>query len=477
MNIIKMYIVLTVLLLLSFYTNSYSQKDAHTKYSYSQIQNYIQSSYNINSTLKIVCPSDIHEQVMYPQTAFWGAIEVIPPTVKTSCILGGLKIELLNTDLQYGLRSPPVPYVSAGQETTIFYKISDNCGYEFICSYSIKSEIILPHLSFTYCPNDVYVTIPQGARTAVVDFPLPIVEQKNCNADVSVFLDSNSPPSGSEFQVGRTTINYIAQNKCTSAQCSFDIIVEKEEAPDTPSSTNCLELENNYNLIGSYQDHYYYHSKDIVEANTAYTLAKDLGGYLVVIDNEFENDFIKDHLVGTTYIGLSDKRLEGNLEWSNNIPYDYSNFEICDICEDNSVINDYVVIHQWDGKWSFTNKWSKRYFIIEFESDPCSNDLDNLDSPQLRFADEVEIESSTVKNLYPNPTQEMLHIDLSIHQQSEVSFQIFDTRGALIINENISLEKGEQSISKNINHLQTGMYYIKIQNEQGLVHSQKIVKI
>ena len=97
----------------------------------------------------------------------------------------------------------------------------------------------------------------------------------------------------------------------------------------------------------------YFISNGANEWEDAKTLTEAQGGHLVVINDAAENLFIKNRINEMVHLGLSDSGTEGTLEWVDGTPFNYDNFQICNFCQGNSPTHDYVIMHQWDGGWSY----------------------------------------------------------------------------------------------------------------------------
>jgi hypothetical protein len=78
------------------------------------------------------------------------------------------------------------------------------------------------------CPANITVGNTPGQCGAVVNFPSPTV-----NANCPGAIIECSPPSGSTFPVGTTTVTCTATDPCGggSVECSFSVTVEDREAP------------------------------------------------------------------------------------------------------------------------------------------------------------------------------------------------------------------------------------------------------
>lgn len=75
-------------------------------------------------------------------------------------------------------------------------------------------------------------------------------------------------------------------------------------------------------------------------------------------------------------------------------------------------------------------------------------------------------------SFYPNPSKEYILINSSFI--GSVVAEIFDTQGKRIINYTISLEK-DNPFKINLPKLLSGLYFIRITNEKGGIHQQKIL--
>ncbi|MEM6697228.1 MAG: HYR domain-containing protein, partial [Bacteroidota bacterium] len=105
------------------------------------------------------------------------------------------------------------------------YKVSDECGNEAFCSYTIT--IIVPEVvhRFTSCPDDITVTVNLGTNGAIIKYEEPVFES-NCPGDTKIILQPEDAISGSFFPLGTTEVRYIADNfNCNVELCSFEVTV------------------------------------------------------------------------------------------------------------------------------------------------------------------------------------------------------------------------------------------------------------
>jgi hypothetical protein len=85
------------------------------------------------------------------------------------------------------------------------------------------------------------------------------------------------------------------------------------------------------------------------------------------------------------------------------------------------------------------------------------------------------ISASTSENnavsIYPNPTQQLLNVVLNQHSGSS-TIELFDAFGKKVISEKTTSSSTKLDLSK----LAKGVYLIRINNNNQLVHQSKIIK-
>ena len=109
-------------------------------------------------------------------------------------------------------------------------------------------------------------------------------------------------------------------------------------------------------------------------------------------------------------------------------------------------------------------------FKIEFKGNGGNNFY--LDS--IRFVDKDPSKPTTNINenvftkfaIYPNPTEDILYIQLETLTDRKISYTVFDVYGKKIVESGINAQKGDNIITLNTNQLAKGSYFIKINTEE-----------
>ncbi len=109
--------------------------------------------------------------------------------------------------------------------------MTDAAGNTAICSFDVViTDTEAPTIS---CPADIDVNVDAGICGAVVEFDTP--EGFDNSGDVTV-TQIAGPASGETFPVGTTTVTFkVTDTAGNSVDCSFDVTVNDNEAPEITS--------------------------------------------------------------------------------------------------------------------------------------------------------------------------------------------------------------------------------------------------
>ena len=78
-------------------------------------------------------------------------------------------------------------------------------------------------------------------------------------------------------------------------------------------------------------------------------------------------------------------------------------------------------------------------------------------------------------NIYPNPAQDVLHIDLTNESTGKLTFRIMDITGKTILLDQLDGYNGAMQHSMNIDQLASGLYMLRIENAQGNTTTRKFI--
>lgn len=116
--------------------------------------------------------------------------------------------------------------------------------------------------------------------------------------------------------------------------------------------------------------HYYCSSSTNYTWENAKLSAEANGGYLAVINDADENEFVRNGMMANSaWIGYSDKNLEDTFEWFG----DASTYENWAAGEPNNYggNEDYTRIRKYSGEWTDRSEWHQFEFVMEV---PCGED-------------------------------------------------------------------------------------------------------
>ena len=322
------------------------------------------------------------------------------------------------------------------------------------------------------CPDNLEFTADDSG-TAFVEFSAASAST-TCPSGGLTVSQTDGITSGGTYDVGEYQIEFTATDACgNTATCSIKIDV----IPNGLGG-NCEDDLSGYTYIGQFGNSSYFLSDSEARAGDAQAAAASLGGHLVTINSQAENDFLQPSISGVVYIGLHDENTEGTLEWFNGEPVSYTNFDICNFCNENSDDMDYAIMHSWNGGWSWSNFWNSRPYIVEV---PCTDNLNNGNTQSLiafPTNTQLDIESSkpALESVIPNPAENYIFAKINSSTEENVDIQIFDARGSLVKTVNVSLYKGKVFREIDINDLPSGLYYMNIPQGQKLHSQVKFVK-
>ena len=325
------------------------------------------------------------------------------------------------------------------------------------------------YITVNNCSDDETLMIAPGETEAQISYFPPQAYTDCVDGGLSI-LKTSGPFSGESRGVGTYTVVYEISDACGNSEtCSFTFTIVDDN--NTGGGGDCPSMIPNHEFLGEFGNSKYFISNDIARAPDAQIICENNGGYLVTISSQAENDFIQQNISEMVYLGLHDENTEGTIEWFNGDAVTYNNLDPCSFCNENSENMDYAIMAGWDGKWSWSNFWNQRRYILEV---PCNSVAPITTIPNENILTENKLKLST---LMPNPASEFIRVQIKSSQELDVMIQIFDTKGNLVKENNQALFEGINGVEMDISQLPAGMYWVRIPEQQGQDVFKRFVKI
>ena len=319
------------------------------------------------------------------------------------------------------------------------------------------------------CPADVTLTINENQQGLNITYGQPTATTTCAEGGLNV-MHTNGSQIGDYVEDGTYNITFTIIDACGNMEvCNLVVNV----LPFTGSG--CNNTLTGFTSLGEFGNSAYYLSNDIARPTDAQATAEALGGNLATISSQAENDFIWGQISELVYIGLDDYQTEGTLAWVDGSPVDFTNFDVCNFCNENSADMDFVVMHSWNGAWSWSNFYNSRKYIVEV---PCTSTLTQPNFANTLIAQlPIEDRKPMLQSIVPNPAMEYIFTKIKTTQAEEIEIMIFDARGVLVKTERLSLLKGVNSMQVDISDLAGGFYSIYIPQAQVKYATQRFVKV
>ncbi|MFT4565209.1 MAG: hypothetical protein ACI9FN_000159, partial [Saprospiraceae bacterium] len=327
------------------------------------------------------------------------------------------------------------------------------------------------------------------------------------------------------------TVTYTVVDRCgTDDECSFKVTTDntpKFECPDDitvnatygwsrvswedPVYNTCCSvcptrIIKGYIYMGNLGDSYYYCSTGRSSWRAADRRAHEIGGNLVVIESQEENDYIASRIIRReAYIGLSDEDSEGSFIWVDGASPSFTNWS----SNQPNADGDYVHLNSTGG-WYDDDGSEKREYVVEIKGcdhvdqiggsmsgstfrtgstkityravdgcggiDTCSFNIiitsgATGDVASSRSIEKEESISGIIDfDIYPNPVSTMLFINIKSDLNQLSAIQIFQSNGQLISTLNPSrMDKKKVDVS----NYASGIYLMKLTDTKGNLKVKK----
>ena len=143
----------------------------------------------------------------------------------TNCVPVAYPLPTVVNGTLLGCFPPPGTCLGVGTHV-VTCRAMNQCQQIVGCEFTVEVRPGQGELPIIRCPQDIVVTTCSN-NCQVVTYPAPLV--------VNGVLVGCTPPSGSCFPIGTTTVNCIARNDCGTVDCKFTVTVR----PVPPAVIQC----------------------------------------------------------------------------------------------------------------------------------------------------------------------------------------------------------------------------------------------
>ena len=227
-----------------------------------------------------------------------------------------------------------------------------------------------------------------------------------------------------------------------------------------PTTGPCPDALAGFELLGEFNGSKYFLSNSEERPTDAQDIAESNGGDLVTIDNQAENDFLKNVINEVVYIGLNDFDNEGTPVWADGEPLNFQNFDDCSFCEPNSAEQDFTVLQGWNGQWSWSNFYSRRKYIVEVKCTILLVADEKDEVLEQKRVTNASTENVVIENLFPNPTTDQINMIIESLTNQTIDLQVYNANGQVLKSTRVNLEIGKNIIRTVIKDLPDGIYSV-----------------
>jgi Secretion system C-terminal sorting domain/PKD domain/SprB repeat len=140
--------------------------------------------------------------------------------------------------------------------------------------------------------------------------------------------------------------------------------------------------------------------------------------------------------------------------------------------------------------WVFTGAGQTAIVEVEYQVPQSGNyyivlDVNCVTKTLYTFIDSyfIDLTASITENtnieelnIYPNPVNNILNIDLKMNKSENITIKVFNTLGQTLISDKQTVQDGATSLSYNTESLESGIYFISIISESNEIKTLKFIK-
>ncbi|MEM9990107.1 MAG: HYR domain-containing protein [Bacteroidota bacterium] len=435
------------------------------------------------SPLVISCPDDI--------TVTTTGNIAIPtwelPEIVSTCSTNGA--------VQYSQTSGPVlgnPFPVG--DTPIRYIVTDECGQQTPCSFTVSVIQVEQAALSIVCPDDIQLTTSTGSSRPSWELPEIL---SACGMGIQ-YVQTKGPDLGSVFPVGNTVVEYEVTDGCGQrAYCTFTVEIRAEEV--LPLAIACpFNLQ--VHIIGQ-DTSLTWELPQVLSTCNNNTAAVT---YTQVSGPEIGSRFalgstritykVEDACGQTDYCSFNIELIQGTprplvvecpTDMHATLPIGVSSSEMTwPLPKVSSFCSDELVVSQVQGPPNGSRFWKGKSTIKYLVRDGCGNvaycsfEIEITDVREI----ETEIDAMSISRIsplvraYPNPTHKQLNVAWTSTQAENVALRITNTLGQTTYAANQQATIGSNKWMVEVSHLMAGCYVWEIRSDKGWQVAKSFIK-
>ncbi|MBK7764068.1 MAG: T9SS type A sorting domain-containing protein [Bacteroidetes bacterium] len=95
---------------------------------------------------------------------------------------------------------------------------------------------------------------------------------------------------------------------------------------------------------------------------------------------------------------------------------------------------------------------------------------------QINTKQDANAQSATYVSIYPNPTQDMVHVDFQVTSTVNTLVKVMDIRGRIVKKIQARSEKGFNTMSVSLREVPAGVYNVQVYQDNKLTFTDKVTK-
>ncbi len=372
----------------------------------------------------------------------------------------------------------------------VSYEYKTGCDLTTSCSFEIIINSSDAVISYS-CPNDISVNALIGATGIPVDWEEPTASSDCFMTGIDI-NQTDGLENGSEFPIGMTTVTYKIQDACETVQvCSFEVNVQQDDLIYDLLCSTDLNFES---TVGSEGIEVSWPEPEAINNCEVGT------GELIQTEGPANGSFLP---LGVTTISYNYSTGCGNtIECSFDIMVEQDDLTAEIICSEDLVLTipfgDEGLMVNWPEPETSTNCEVNNSeliqnngpangsflgageYLIEYQfntgctsSVNCEFIIEILESDSSTSYQNLDLLSDAV-NLFPNPAQALINLDISELSVPIVGLNIYNNLGQLTLPK-ITVNQGEQLIPVELNNYSNGVYFVLLQLENGSLISKSFI--